>query len=590
MATERTVVETRQLAQPMSLVRRATLGLPSLPLAIWIALFIGVPASFLLIYSFLSYGFYDVGLPWTFKNYAKLVGASNYAKLFLKTLIVAFVVSAGSIALASPYAYYTARVAGRRLALALLLLIVLPLWMNVVIRNFAWIGLVVKNGVINTFLGIIGLPPLDIIFTIELVAIVGISLALPFAVLVLYASMVNISPEVEESSLDLGSGRVKTFRKVIMPLSASGYQTAFLLIFMPTLAFFVTPMMLGGTEGVMIATALMPIVRDALDFAQGSAFIVPIVVILITTVVIFRRGVDLDNLYRSGVGSSIARRTDRGNPWLLAYCIAILFLTYLPLLSMMGFSFDKNVSSVFPLRGFTLEWYGYAVNDPGMVLALKNSILIALEVAVVAIAICAPAAYAVVRYPFPGRRAFLFVSLLPMLIPELILGLAILILLVTLNIHGGIHQIVVGHVTLALPFVFLTILAQQYGFDRAMEEASRDLGASPRATFFKIVLPLMVPGLLAAAFLAITISFNDFVVAFILTAGDATFPLFILGQQKQGSSPAVNALGTLVFVGVALVLVIALVRPWAMVASGVRRARLVQRTRGRQTAVESRTP
>ena len=152
--------------------------------------------------------------------------------------------------------------------------------------------------------------------------------------------------------------------------------------------------------------------------------------------------------------------------------------------------------------------------------------------------------------------------------------MALLTLMVTFKVQLTIHTIAIGHVTLALPFVFLTILAQQYGYDRAVEEASRDLGASAVGTFFKVVVPLMVPALIAGAFLAITISFNDFVVTFLLTGGEATFPIYVWGLTKGVLTPTANAVGTVLLLAVVVILAIALLRPWNAVLIRVRRARL----------------
>ena len=554
--------------------RRNVLGLPGVPLAVWILLFVGVPGGFLIAYSFQTYTFFDVGLPWTFKNYINLSGATSYLKLLVKTFIVAFIVTVGSISLASPFAYYVARVVGKRLAVILLLLTVLPLWMNQIVRNYAWLALTSNNGILNGLLDLLGLPTVRLLFNLELVTVVGISLALPFAVLVLYARLSNISHEVEEAALDLGCNRFHTFRKIVFPLSASGYQTAVLLIFMPTLAFYVTPLMLGGRSGSMIGNALMPIVKDSLNFAMGSAFMAPIILTLVVMVLLFRRGINIDTLYSAGVGSGIARRAPRKSPALATYTIALLTLTYLPLFAMVFFSFGNNQYAMFPTMGATLKWYYYILETGGLLQSLRMSIIIAIEVALISLILCAPAAYAVVRFRFFGRGGFLFMTLLPMLIPELILGMALLTLMVTFDVQLSIHTIAIGHVTLALPFVFLTILAQQYGFDRAIEEASRDLGSSAIGTFFKIVFPLMVPALIAAGFLGITISFNDFVVAFLLTGGEATFPIYIFGLTKSSVTPTTNALGTLLMIIVVVALVLMLTRPWTPAFRRLARARL----------------
>ena len=267
-----------------------------------------------------------------------------------------------------------------------------------------------NKGVLNAITGLVGLPATQLLLTRELVVIVGISLALPFAVLVLYARMVNISYEVEEASLDLGAGRFQTFRKVMLPLSASGYQTAALLIFLPTLAFYVTPVMLGGRDGAMIGDALMPIVKDSLNFAMGSAFMAPVIITLILMVVIFRRGLNLETLYRSGVGSGIVRRAQRKSPVLTIYALVLLLLTYLPMASMAVFSFGNNQYGMFPMMGGTTRWYSYILENSGLLESLRMSVIIAVEVAIVAVVLCAPAAYAVVRFRFFGRGAFCLYS------------------------------------------------------------------------------------------------------------------------------------------------------------------------------------
>ena len=279
-------------------LRRLTSGLPSLPLAVWILLFVCVPGGFMVAYSFMTYTWFEVELPLTLENYAGLVQAAAYGKLLAKTFMIAFVVTAVTLVIASPFVYYIARVASRPVAVGLLLLTVLPLWMNTIVRNYSWMPMVANKGIINRVLEAMGFPGFSMLFTLEIVIIVGISLALPFAVLVLYATMTGISHEVEEASFDMGSGRFDSFRKVILPLTASGYQTATLFIFLPTLAFYVTPLMLGGKEGVMIATALMPIIKESLNFATGSAFVAPLIMVLVLMVMLLRRGINLENLYK----------------------------------------------------------------------------------------------------------------------------------------------------------------------------------------------------------------------------------------------------------------------------------------------------
>jgi len=536
--------------------------LPTLPLALWVVFFIAVPLIFTVAYSFQTYGYYVVDLPWTLENYRGLFDTTAYYEMFLKTVIVSFIISIVGMIIATPMAYYLSRIASKRLGVALLLIMVIPLWMNIVVRNYAWISMTIKGGVLDQLHQAVGLNYGDWLFHIELVTAVGILLFVPISLLVLYGSMGSISQEIEEASMDLGNSRIKTFFKTIFPLSASSYQTAFLLTFMPSLAMYVTPKLLGGVDGMLLASVLMPVVKSSLNFAKGGAIVIPIMVLLLVVTFLLRRGINIENVYRAGVGSNIARGTNRKNPWLFIYCIIIIVVSYIPVFSLVFFSFDANPLAMLPLMGPSWVWYQDMLNSTGLLNALKATVLVGLETAAIAVVISAPAAYAVTRFKFMGRGLIVFMSLLPMLIPEFITGMAIMLMLNFFDARLSLHTIAVGHVTLAIPFVFLTILAQQYGFDRHIEEASQDLGSSPLGGFFKVTLPQMMPALIAAGFLAITVSFNDYVVSFLLTGTDTTFPVFIFGLLKSGVSPTVNAAGSLLLAAVVGLLIIGLLRPW----------------------------
>ncbi len=242
--------------------------LPTLPLVLWVVFFIAVPLIFTVAYSFQTYGYYVVDLPWTLENYRGLFDTSAYYEMFLKTVIISFIISIVGMIIATPMAYYLSRIASKRLGVALLLITVIPLWMNIVVRNYAWISMTIKGGVLDQLHQAVGLNYGDWLFHIELVTAVGILLFVPISLLVLYGSMGSISQEIEEASMDLGNSRIKTFFKTIFPLSASSYQTAFLLTFMPSLAMYVTPKLLGGVDGMLLASVLMPVVKSSLNFAK----------------------------------------------------------------------------------------------------------------------------------------------------------------------------------------------------------------------------------------------------------------------------------------------------------------------------------
>ena len=536
--------------------------LPAIPLVGWIVFFVAVPFGFMVAFSFQTYEYYSTDLPWTTKNYANLVNTPAFGKLFLKTVIVSLIITVASLVIASPMAYYTARIARRRVGIILVLVAVLPLWMNIVVRNYAWMSLVNKKGVFNTVGDVMGFAPVEMLFNLYLVTAVGITLFIPIALLVLFGSMGGISHELEEGAMDLGYSRWRTFLKVIFPLSTSAYQTAGLLVFMPALALYVTPNMLGGTKGAMLASVLMPVVKSGLNYAKGGAIVVPIIIMLMVVVYILRRGLNIENIYKAGVGSNIARAATRGNRWLLGFTLLVIAISYLPIVSLVFFSFESNEFGQLPLMGFTMRWWRDMADSVQLLGSLRASIYVALETAGITIALSAPAAYAITRFRIPGRGLIIFISILPMLIPEFILGMSILITLDSVGTTLSLHTIAMGHATLALPFVFLTILAQQYGFDRDMEAAAKDLGAGPITGFIKVTLPGMVPAIAAAAFLAITVSFGDYVVAFLLTGTTTTLPIYIFGLLKSGVSPTVNAAGSMLLFGIVIVVVVMIIRPW----------------------------
>jgi spermidine/putrescine transport system permease protein len=247
---------------------------------------------------------------------------------------------------------------------------------------------------------------------------------------------------------------------------------------------------------------------------------------------------------------------------LLGFTLLIIGISYLPIFSLVFFSFEASEFAQLPLTGFTMRWWQDMANSVQLLGSVRASIYVALESAGITILLSAPAAYAITRFRIPGRGLIIFMSILPMLIPEFILGMSILLTFDAVGTPLSLHTIAMGHATLALPFVFLTILAQQYGFDRNTEEAAKDLGAGPLKSFIKITLPPMLTAVAAAAFLAITVSFGDYVVAFLLTGTTTTLPVYIFGLLKSGVSPTVNAAGSMLLFGIVIVILVAIVRPW----------------------------
>ena len=254
--------------------------------------------------------------------------------------------------------------------------------------------------------------------------------------------------------------------------------------------------------------------------------------------------------------SKIWPRLRRIRP-LTGYTLACYLFLYLPIVVLIAFSFNTSRFSV-QWEQFTWMWYADLISDPLVLDALKNSIMIALTATVLATIIGTLTAYGLYRFRFFGKVAFDGVLFLPIVTPEIIVGISLLIFFVMIHFPLGLMSIIIAHVAFDIPFVMLIVRSRLQGIDRSLEEAAMDLGADELTTFFKITVPQLFPGIMAAALLAFTLSFNDFVITFFVTGiGSTTLPLKIYSMVRLGVSPEINALSAVVVVFSALLIVIA---------------------------------
>jgi spermidine/putrescine transport system permease protein len=213
------------------------------------------------------------------------------------------------------------------------------------------------------------------------------------------------------------------------------------------------------------------------------------------------------------------------------------------------FSFNDNKGRFnFTWQGFTLRHREHPFADSDLAKALTTSLEIAVIATFIATALGTFMAMALVRYRFRGRSAVDFFVFLPLSSPEVVLGAALLALFLTLNVNTGFVTIVIAHVMFCVSYVVVTVKARLEGMDRHIEEAAMDLGATEWATFRKVTLPMIAPGVAAAAMLAGALSIDDYVITSFNAGQTQTFPLFIFGATRQGVPAEVNVLATLLLV------------------------------------------
>ncbi|MBJ7329852.1 MAG: ABC transporter permease [Solirubrobacteraceae bacterium] len=247
---------------------------------------------------------------------------------------------------------------------------------------------------------------------------------------------------------------------------------------------------------------------------------------------------------------------DRIRSWLLGAwsALALLYL-FIPVFVIAAFSFNDNQGRFnFTWEGFTLKHWKDPFADPDLALAMKNSLLIAGISTAIAVVLGTLMALALVRYSFRGRSAVDLFVFLPLATPEVVLGASLLALFLTMAVTTGFMTIVLAHVMFTVSYVVVTVRARLEGMDRHIEEAAMDLGATEWTAIRKVTLPMIAPGVLAAALLAAAISVDDYVITSFNAGQTTTFPLFIFGATRQGVPPAVNVLATGLLVVILLLL------------------------------------
>ncbi|MBD5586053.1 extracellular solute-binding protein [Clostridium botulinum] len=239
------------------------------------------------------------------------------------------------------------------------------------------------------------------------------------------------------------------------------------------------------------------------------------------------------------------------------YATLVYAFLYLPIIVLIVFSFNKSKLNA-TFTGFTLDWYKNLINNTQILEALKNSLVIAFISTFFAVIIGTLAAIGMYRYKFKGKGAMEGLLYIPVVIPEIVMGISMLAFFSSLNLPAGIITLILAHITFCISYVIIVVRARLDGFDAALEEAAQDLGATPWQTLTKVTLPVIAPGIISGALLAFTLSLDDVIISFFAAGPDSnTLPLKIFSMVKFGVTPEINALSTVMMVFTLSMVVIA---------------------------------
>ncbi|SIS89599.1 ABC transporter permease [Phaeovulum vinaykumarii] len=245
-------------------------------------------------------------------------------------------------------------------------------------------------------------------------------------------------------------------------------------------------------------------------------------------------------------------------PFLRLYAMAYLLFLYAPILLLPLFAFNDATVISFPLKGFTTQWFAQMAENEALRKATLNSLLIATSSAVMATALGMFVARAATRFRFPGKGGVVGFIMLPLVLPEIIVSVSLLVVLLQLGVSLSAFTVILGHVLICTPYA-AAILNTSFGaLDRSLEEAAYDLGETKFSTFRLITLPLVMPGIISSLLISFTISLDEFIIAFFLAGAEPTLPTYIFSQLRFPKGiPMIMALGTVLVAMSVLLLTIA---------------------------------
>lgn len=241
---------------------------------------------------------------------------------------------------------------------------------------------------------------------------------------------------------------------------------------------------------------------------------------------------------------------------LWTYAVVYLVFLYLPVALLPIFAFNDGTIIAFPLNGFTTNWFVELTQIPALHDAVRNSLIIALATAVFSTVLGIFAARAATRFHFPGKAGIMGFIMVPLVLPEIIVAVSLLVVLLQLGLSLSLWSVILGHTLICTPFCIAILSSSFSGLDRSLEEAAIDLGETRLSAFRLIILPLVTPGIIASLLISFTISLDEFIIAFFLTGTDPTLPVYIWSQLRFPQKlPVIMALGT-ILIALSLILII----------------------------------
>ncbi|WP_323033760.1 ABC transporter permease subunit [Paracoccus sp. (in: a-proteobacteria)] len=506
-----------------------------------------------------------------------------YWESLLRTMQIAFTVACLCVLLGYPTALLIHRTRGI-VQVLIATAVILPYFIAILIRTYAWMVLLGRNGPINKLLQTLGLidSPLALLFNRGSVLLGMTAVLLPLMVLSIYASVARLDQSLTRAALASGAGPLAVFWRVLLPLTLPGIGAGFLLVFVAGLGFFITPTLLGGPGDQMFA---MHITQQA-DSITGQGFLqaLAVVLLVITLVVVGVAGRIMGFEFIWGGGkmgdapakpvaapAAHAQPPRRGIAMMLADLLGwpllrlmgllpagwgrwtvrimggfVITALIVPIIVVMVISFSKASYLTFPPPDWSLRWYEKFFSDSNWMTAFWNSLGIATLSAVISVSLGATAAMGIVRSNIRYKSAVMLLLVSPMIVPPVVLGLSLYALFLKLGLVGTYLGLAAAHAIGGIPIVVVIVAASLQAVDQRLEQGAAVHGASPLTVFRTVTLPAIAPGLAAAVFFAFLHSFDELVLSLFLSSPRMkTLPLMLWADINYQLNPVLAVVSTL---------------------------------------------
>lgn len=512
------------------------------------------------VYSLLSLSFGETSF--TLEHYERIFTVPVYTRVLTNTFVISILVTVLCVIFSYPVAYLLATVSPRTRKI-LLVVVLLPFWTSALVRTTAWIIILQRNGILNSLLTSTGITdqPIAFVYNLSGVLIGMTHVLMPFVVLPLYAAFRTIDRSLLQAAQSLGAGPITIAYRLILPMTTPGVIAGATIVFMNSVGYYITPALMGGPGQTMIAMLIANNISSQLNWGLAAALSVVLLVITLAIFILFQKMFGLDKLFASNSSRGANQQINAGLKRSLGgYGAAVagflvLFILILPILIIFPMSLGASPFLKFPPDQYSLQWFSNFFSNPKWLTSISNSLKAALVAVPLSVILGTLAALGVSRAK-PSLRPWLeTIFVLPMIVPVIIVAVGLFYLLAPLGILGNPFTLGLAQTVLCTPYVFLTVRASLKSFDRSLELAAYNLGASWFTMFRRIMLPAIFPGIIAGAIFAFIQSFDDVVLALFLTnVRSRTLPRAMYEGVAHEIDPTIIAASALIIVVTIIIL------------------------------------